>query len=488
MPEKILGLDIGHSYVKAVLLSRGFRREYRVLGARCIDLAAAGGLAEAIKQLFAEPGFRGSVCVTALHPADLSFRSIRLPFRDERRIRQTLAFALEPLVQQPLDGLFIDYTLAGPAGHPEIFAALAPRTLVGERLALLQEYVRETAVIDIGAVSLTLRLSAGKGQAENVLLLDVGARDTTAVFAGRGRILHIRKFPFGAQPPSAMTEALASSPEPCGRFLDDLKNTWSHLQWRGSLVQPPGRILLTGGGARTPGLAEGLTACFSVPVELADLAAEAGIQIDAAIRKSWDPVLMDQALALAARPLVKGSGFNFRQRVSEARAGYGELRDRLRKGAVAASVILALAGIEIGLDDYGARLRLAALKQEIQSEFKRIAPEVTRIVDPVAQLRGKIADAKKSSASAGNGAAALTVLDILREISALAPAGLTLTTFNLDGEAISLKGEAPNFDVVDTIKKAFANSKIFKTVTIGSTNMMKQGGALEFDMKMTLKK
>jgi Tfp pilus assembly protein PilN len=113
---------------------------------------------------------------------------------------------------------------------------------------------------------------------------------------------------------------------------------------------------------------------------------------------------------------------------------------------------------------------------------------VTRIVDPVAQLRGKIADAKKSSASAGNGAAALTVLDILREISALAPAGLTLTTFNLDGEAISLKGEAPNFDVVDTIKKAFANSKIFKTVTIGSTNMMKQGGAVEFDMKMTLKK
>jgi hypothetical protein len=197
---------------------------------------------------------------------------------------------------------------------------------------------------------------------------------------------------------------------------------------------------------------------------------------------------MDQALALAARPMAKGSGFNFRQRAFEARSGYGELRDRLKKGAVAALVILSLAGIEIGLDDYGARLRLAALKRDVGMEYKNIDPDVKRIVDPVAQLRGKIAEARKLSAGMGDTATEATVLDIFKEISGLAPADLLLTSFNIDGNAIGLKGEVRNFDAVDTLKKAFANSKLFKAVVIGSTSTVTKGSGVEFELKMTLKK
>jgi hypothetical protein len=197
--------------------------------------------------------------------------------------------------------------------------------------------------------------------------------------------------------------------------------------------------------------------------------------------------VIDQALALAARPMVKGSGFNFRQLASEARAGYGEFRDRLKKGAMAAAVIGILAIVEIGLDDYGSRLHLASLRQDINTEFKKYDPEATRVVDPVAQLRGKIAEARKLSAGMGDTTEA-TALDLLREISIIAPANLLLTSFSLDGDAIALKGEAVNFDAVDTFKKAFANSKYFKTVTIGATSLMKQGSKVEFDLKVTLTK
>ncbi|MBE0558421.1 MAG: hypothetical protein IH628_14425, partial [Proteobacteria bacterium] len=58
MPERILGLDIGASGVKAVLLSRGFRGGYRLLAFRLVDLTAAGGLPEALRQLFADHTFR----------------------------------------------------------------------------------------------------------------------------------------------------------------------------------------------------------------------------------------------------------------------------------------------------------------------------------------------------------------------------------------------------------------------------------------------
>jgi len=510
MPERILGLDIGVDAVKAVLLSRGFRGGYRVLAVRRINAGKAGGVPEALQELFADQTFRGAVCVTALPAGALSFRNIRLPFRDDRKIRQTLAFALEPVIQTSPDEVFIDYTLAGHAEQAEIFVALAPRALVGERTMLLKEYVRETAVIDIDAVPLALRLTEKPGVQGSTLLLDVGARDTAAVFAGGGRILHIGHFPFGGEVVSrAMAEttgnglseaedlkrsgdihpeAWTAIRECSGRFLGELRNTQAYLLWQGSLAQAPARILMTGGGSRTPGLAEGLAELFAVPVERADLAAAVGIEIDEVFRESWDTAVMDQALALAARPMAKGGGFNFRQRASEARADYGELRNRLKKGAYVALVILVLAGIELGLDDYGARLRLAALKRDIQTEFRKIYPEATRIVDPVAQLRGKIAASRKISAGLVDATSAVTAMDLLREISMLSPPDLLVTSFNLDGNAVGMKGQARNFDAVESIKKTFANSKYFKTVTIDSTSLMKQGDAVEFDMKIILKK
>ena len=509
MAEKMIGIDIGAGSVKAVILSRGFRGGHRILGVRRIEIHEAGGVPEALAQLFADRAFCGAVCVTALSPGLLSFRNIRLPFRDKKRIGQTLAFALEPLIQQPLDGVFIDYTVIGRAEPSEIFAVLAERECIRERTTLLAPYVRDTAVIDIDAVPLASLLMQRPGFPASALLLDIGVRDATAIFAGKGRIFHVRHFRFGG---GTATGAIASAlridfpaaesmkhgelPEAAeaalrevrDRFLTELKNTQAFLLDRGSIPEAPSRIILTGGGALTPGIAEGLSRIFSVSVEKTDLLASGGFEIGAALRRSWDPAIMDQSLALAARPMGKGSGFNFRQRESEARAGYGAFRGRLKIGAVAVFIILLLGGIEIGLDDYGARLRLAQLKKESITEFRKHVPDTTRIVDPTVQLQGKIAEAKKLAAGMNNTTTALTVLDLLRELSALAPPELLVTSLTLDGAAVGLKGEARNFDAVDNIKKIFANSKYIKTVTIGSTNLMKQGTGVEFDLKVILKK
>ncbi|EKD22221.1 MAG: hypothetical protein ACD_87C00098G0001, partial [uncultured bacterium] len=182
----------------------------------------------------------------------------------------------------------------------------------------------------------------------------------------------------------ALPGAAVSALRECSaHLLTEIRNTQSYLLWQGRLVQAPSRIILTGGGSKTPGLEEQIEEFFAVSVERTDLVAMLGIQMEKTLRRSWDPALMDQALALAARPISKGRGFNFRQLAFEALGGYGDFRDRLKKGAVAALVILGLAGIEIGLDDYSARLHLAALKRDIGREYKRIDPDVQRIIDPV---------------------------------------------------------------------------------------------------------
>jgi hypothetical protein len=271
-------------------------------------------------------------------------------------------------------------------------------------------------------------------------------------------------------------------------FFAELKNTVSFLQQKGQIPELPARIILTGGGARTPGLTAGISELFAVPVETADLLAAGEFAIDDRLRPSWDGAVMDQALALAARPLGKGTGFNFLQREQETRADSGELRGILKKAAVVVGVIVVLAAFELGLGDYAMRIELSRLKKEVVSEFKKIDPETTKIVDPVVQIRGKIVESKKLTAGIGDALSSSSALDIFRDISSAAQPEISLASFSLEEDAVVLKGAAPNFDTMDAFKKKLEASKYVKTVSVGATSLLKDGKGVDFNLKVARKK
>lgn len=508
MPEKFLGLDIGSESVKAVLLSRGLRGTGAITAVRRIGIAEAGGVAKALEEIFSDETFRGAICLCALNSSTFSFRSLKLPFREEKKIRQTIAFAVEPLINQPLEEVLIDFAITSPAKQTSLFAAIAEKRLIGERKDLLAPYVRETVAIDVGAVPLALFLSREPDFPPCALILDIGARDSTAIFAGPGRIYHIRHFYFGAQKAAdAVADALGLKNRPaedafrkeispeamdalsraCEPFLSELKNTALFLNDKGQIPALPSGIFLTGGGAQMPVVAESLSKLFLVAVEKTDFLANGGFRIDEALRRSWNPAIMDEALALAARPLGKGGGFNFVKRERETEGDKRELVGILKKTAVAAGLIAVLAGIELGLDDYSMRMRLARLKQDVVAEYKKIDPETTRIVDPIAQIRGKIAEARKFSAGRGNPSSA-TALDILRELSAVAQPEILLNALSLEEGEVVLKGEANDFDAMDAFKKKLEGSRYVKTVTVGATSLMKESRGVEFNLKAMLKR
>ena len=483
MPVRIIGLDISEGSVKAVLLTRGFRGAGEVSAFRRVDAAEAGGVAEAVAELFSDKTFADATCVTSLPSSLFSFRNIQLPFHDERKIRQTAAFALEPLLQQPLDAVLIDYAIIEKGKQSKLFAAIVERRHMDDRRALVKPHVRETAVVDIDAAPLTSFLARKPDSPPCSLLLDVGSKDTTAVFFGKDCLLHIRHFYFGGH---KATEALAGNH--VQSFLAELKNTVIFLRQKGQIPEMPAKISLTGGGSRTSGLADGLAGLFGVPVAEVDLLSAGGFAMDETLRASWDGAVMDQALALAARPLGKGTGFNFLEREQEARADSGEIRDILKKAAIAGGVILFLAGVELGLGDYAMRLQLARLKKEVISEFKKIDPEATKIVDPVVQIKGKIAESKKLTAGIGDALSSSSALDILRDISGAAQPELSLASLSLEEDAVALKGVAPNFDAMDAFKKKLEASQYVKTVTVGATSLLKEGKGVEFNLKATRKK
>ncbi len=521
MPDAILGLDLRPDAVHAVLVTTGFKGRRQVVQVRTIPLTEETGHAGALEALFAEPAYLKSSCVLSLPAEAFHFRSVALPFKEPKKLRQALPFEVEPLLHEPLERTAFDYLITAVAERTELLVAVADVAMLEARVRLLAERVRRLMLIDVAPVALAKQLCRDEGFAANGLLLDVGASSADAVFVQGGRVREIRTFLFPLPPlpppedapgaPASPETAEAASPSPdeartapeapAGQpegppatappapdFLTELRNTLDGLVWRGDLEQPPLKIFLTGPAADAEALAVEISRRFAIPVEKADLAVLQHVRIDDKARPGWAPAEMNQALALALRPTGKSGGFTFDPRRLRAQNGFVDWASRLKWVAAAVGAILVLAGVGAFLDYRIDRQRLDVLKQEVRTVFRRSAPEVTQIVDPVQQLRVKIANAKRAGASLGEIHAGITALDILREISALAPASaeLLVTAFNADGGQITLKGEAKSFDAVDAVKRELERSNYLKSIVIGQSSQSRQGNKVEFEMRMSV--
>jgi general secretion pathway protein L len=510
MSDKILGIDIGEDAVKAVLVSRSFKGGYRAVAADSVSIPQAGGVAEAMKKLFENANFRGCPATTALSVRRLSFRNLSLPFKDEKKIRQILAFEVEPLLHFPIEEAIIDFIMVHKGVPSELFVAVAPKAFVQERTAHISEYVKNINNIDIDGVAVA-DLVAPKSPAGCALLLDVGAEHSVAFVIRDGSLCQIRPFAFGG---NAVTRTLAGQlgcdadeaerrkrenlldgaqevvAALIERFLSELDNTIAFMKLHGHLQEGPQRIYLTGGGALYAPLQDALSRRFEAPVEALDLLSVTGVQCDPAVRSRWNPLIMNSALALAVSGHKTRRGFNFRIRDAKVRAAIGRLKGTLRWAAAVTALFLILAATDVYLDYRYNRQRLNALKTEIMTLFKTYNPQATRIVEPVSQMRGSILEARKASLGVAEARPGLSSLALLKDISRLAPpeTELLLNSFVLDKDMILLKGNAKNFDAVDTLKREFMKSTFFETVAMGAATLTKQGDKVEFEMRITLKK
>lgn len=506
MPEKICGLDIGSAGIKAVQVTTGFKG-YQITGSVHIDVAEAGGMENALAALFENEQLRSGIYITSLPAGEFSFRGVRLPFTDRKKIQQTLTYEMEQLLPFPIDEMLVDFVIRDQHGHSDILAAAVAKDTVEERVKLLEAHRVEASIIEVDAVPVALRRIETGDTGGTFIVLDIGAATTGAILCSEGRIRQIRSFSFGGR---SLTEAAARVLEidfddaerrkcrndlgpaeeevraTCRNFFGQVRNMLTFLQMRGELENDLTEIVLTGGGALSSILQDELRRFFDVPVELTDLRKTENIQGG----EVWNPLLMNQALALAIRESRKGDGFNFGTGEFEPRHKYEKFKREFRWAAAFIVAILLLWGADFYIDYHRDRVAVDALKGEIASVFRETVPDVTRVIDPVHQLRVKIGEARKSAMGGNVAGTELTVLDMLRDISRAVPkeTDFLITSFTYDGKSIEVNGETDNFNTVDSIKNSLETSSYFTNITISSAKLIKQESRVGFDLKMELKK
>ncbi len=171
-----------------------------------------------------------------------------------------------------------------------------------------------------------------------------------------------------------------------------------------------------------------------------------------------------------------------------ARSVRGDLKKQLQWGAIIAGIILLLAAVDLFLDYQWQAQQAGALKNQISVIFKKHYPPSAVMVDPVTQLRTKLAEDKKTYGM-DDGGSGVTVLELLKDMSGfISPAlDIVITHLHYENNIVLLKGEAKKIDDVTSVKNELLKSKYFKNVTISSTSLAKEGAKVNFDLRIELK-
>lgn len=508
MPQTFLGLDIGQSTIKAVVLAKKGLTGGQILDARILDIHHCGGIEPALKKLAEDKTFCGLPCCVLLPSQEIMFRQVHLPFRDDNRIRRTLAFELEPLIPLPIEDVVTDYLMTARDGL--LVAAMAKKS-VQYWIEKVEESLGEISIMDASSSALTAQIADNPKRITCGMMLDIGRLSTHVAFFEDNAMMHSRSLAFGGK---CLTEAIAkdltvthdeaekmktSSHDPrtgtrtveaCRNFCLELQNTIEYMKINGSLKNEPTRIILTGGGSLFNPLRKELETFFHASCEVLDLTRNKLWDIEENIRNRFSPPIMNTAMAAAMRFSTGRKSFNFRQGDFAAKDNSLDLKKQLKWSAVVAGTILALAVVN-QLLDYGLKVKqLNGIKKQTAFTFKKNFPEAGNINESLQlqHMKTKLAENKKTFGFY-EGLPETTTVELLNNISSLIPSSMdvVLTALSYENRVISMKGEAKTMDDVTSVKNSLSGSKFFMAVTLGSTSLSKDGNKVDFNLRIDVK-
>ncbi|HDZ90659.1 MAG TPA: hypothetical protein ENH37_08275 [Deltaproteobacteria bacterium] len=498
MRGKISAIDITESHVTAVRLRAGLKG-YQVFACARVPVPEEG-LNGALGSLGRAVDLKGDTCSVTIPEGHVSFRNLRIPFKDKKKIRQALPFEMETMLPFQAEDIVADCTMTHSPDLDEIVAASCNRDFIGEYLSVLQQNGIDPDVIEVRGSALASWQMRQPGTPEHMLLLEIGERNSTLVLCMNRRIVLIRSFPFDSLPIMGSIQGqdnfrATQGPPPQGAvasldlLCSTVKNTTHAFLSRRQGLPDPEILFFTGPGALYPGMGEILARSLNVPVEEIDVTEDKKVRIGPEVLGTWSPPLMNSALALALRDNRRDGGFNFRRGEFERTKGYLGLKRAWPGMAVFLFLILALLTADMLVDYHNLKKEYASLTRQITSIFRETLPEVTRIVDPVQQLRVKIQELRRSTSLRPEAGTDKRVLGLLKEISRLIPNSLSvrIDRMVIDTETMRMRGKTEAFNQVDQVKNSLEASGRFNRVVISSANLDRKGKGVSFEIRVDLK-
>jgi general secretion pathway protein L len=495
MPGKILGLDICEDAVTAVQIKSGLKG-YQITACGRVMVEGQDGSEEALKGLFQQMDLKSDTYFASISGEHISFRHLQMPFKEQKKIRQTLPYEIETVVPFAIDDLVVDFSIIDRSEQSKVLAASVKKSYLSEYMERLRTCGIDPQVMEIRCVPTVTALLKGEGVPDNGLFLEIGEKRHTMILFLKRRIVLVRTFASdgdaharsvngegNGDSASNMAESIESEVE---FFCTSVQNTIHAFKWQNNQNIEPEKIFFTGPGALYQETGNLINRYLDLPVEQINLRGNQKIGMENDISQVWNAALMDNALALALRDDGRAQGFNFRKGEFEVKKQYTGLKKELRTWAAFLIIILAFLSADLGAEYYFVKKKNRMLDHDIMEVFRQTFPKIQRVVDPVQQMQVEINEIKTSSISIPGMGADQKILDLLKDISERIPdtMDVLLNSMVVDPETVRISGETDTFNTVDSIKNGLEPSSYYSQVTIASANLDRSGKRVQFEIKL----
>jgi len=327
------GLDIGSGFIKLVQVDHsGDKPEVTRVAIRPLlpdaivegEVMDPGLVARTVRELMDDSGIKPDGLVASIGGHDVIIKKITMERMAEDDARQVLPFEAERHVPFDPQSVELDFQILDPDGtdpNMEVLLVAAKRDLVQDKLALLGDAGLEPRVIDVDAFALHNAFRHNHPEAGDgvTALVNVGHEMTNVNILVDGVPILTRDIPFGSrriredlQRERGMSSEEAEEAVQGRARLGDLdafvdrgvedvavgiERAAAFLMTQES-GESLGRVFLSGGGARTPGLAEALGRRLGIETRVANPFERVPVRPGAA-----DPLNLDEAAPMLQLPL-----------------------------------------------------------------------------------------------------------------------------------------------------------------------------------------
>jgi len=338
--KKTVGVDLGSGYIKVAVIDHG--KEFpqieqlamRPIDAEAIvdgDIVEPGLVVELLATLFEEEDISARDVVAGVGGRDVIIKLIRMDRMDESEAREVIPWEAEQHVPFEMDNVQLDFEITDPDGEGlqmTVLLVAAKKEVVESRVALMEEAGLAPRIVDVDAFALHNALEVNYPASMDGLtaLINIGHDTTTVNVLDDGIPLLTRDMSFGTRRLAAELEAEHGMEPDEARTV--LRGEGSSALFSDFLAQRAqevargveraaafldtheigigiGRLYLSGGGVRVPGLAESLADRLGVETQITSAFEQIQIKPEAVNGVDLDAVapMMMLPVGLALRRL-----------------------------------------------------------------------------------------------------------------------------------------------------------------------------------------
>jgi type IV pilus assembly protein PilM len=334
-----VGLDIGSGFVKLVEVDHsGDQPEVSRVAMEPLlpdaivegEIMDPGLVADTIKSLFERVGIKGREVVTAVGGHDVIIKKIEMDRMKESDAREVIRWEAEQHVPFDIKSVELDFQVLNPLDEGlqmEVILVAAKKELIDNRIALLADAGLSASVIDVDAFALHNAFERNYPEAMEgiVALVNVGHEITNVNILEDGVPILTRDIPFGSrrvredlQRERGLTAEQAENVVQGREEIDDLaqfvgqsadeiavgiERASAFLMTRQS-GEGLGKIYLSGGGSRIPGMTDALAERMNVETHQVNPFERTPVRPDAAVNLNLEEaspmLLLPLGLALRA--------------------------------------------------------------------------------------------------------------------------------------------------------------------------------------------